>query len=389
MAGKPRVIRDFNHPDFPHGTPAGRVRGCPCDPCKVARRTQKKRAKLRRERYGETKAITPGQRLTVVRHVEHLRETVPGASLTAVCAAAGVSHCALRGLNRDEGNLGPRVARAILAVTPDTLAEHVGLIPAEQLVAVVRKTQALGYPLSWQSRRSGVSVMDLVRSERTYCTSAKAKRLRAIAAEVGDTPATPENTGTTQRAISKAKSTARSFGFYPPACYDEDGTLDYRAIPDHPWSMADEQVHRKIGLLRAVIEHDGTGIGRARIGMMVGEGEREVERVVARFKLALSERRRPKRIAWLDARLNEFEEDATLDPVKFALDIGLFDPDSSLFPRDHPGYVAWRAAHPEWLSRTERKSAAQRDRRAAAREVVDLSTDTEVLAAIDAGRVAA
>lgn len=365
MAGKPRVIRDPNHPDFPHGTPRGRVRGCGCAPCRVARRNQKKLAKLRLTRHGSQKAITPGQRLTVVRHVEHLRKSVPGASLTAVCAAAGVSHCALRGLNRDEGNLGPRVARAILAVTPDVLAEHVGLIPAKDLVATVRKTQALGYPLSWQSRVSGVSVVDLVRSERTYCTSNKAKKLRAVAAEVGDTPATPENTGTTQRAISKAKSTARSFGFYPPACYDEDGTLDWRSVPEHPWSRADEEAHKRITIVRALIRRDGEEISAATIGEALGVTERTVTRVASRSGLTMVSEGYAATAADMQTRLDAFDAEL-IDPVLFALDNDLADP--NIFPADHPGFVEWWAAHPEWEREATRKARLRREQREAHRE---------------------
>lgn len=337
------VIRDPKHPDFPHGEPKGRERGCGCTPCRTAKAKQKKRAKLLHARYGNIKHVTPERQAQVVRHIDRLLEAVPGASRTAVCRAAGVSHCVLKGLDGAR-NIAPASAKALLDLTPDDVAKVVGMRPKQESVHFARTMQALGYPLLWQSRQTGVSMIDLVRDHRAYTTIGKAKKIEELARRVGDVPATPESTGTTQRAITKAKSTAQRNGFYPPMCYDENGVLDWRAIPGHRWANADEKAHRRIALLRAYL-FNPEGLSIPQVAAVVGENPEEVNRLIKRFKLQQSESRRPKRVAWLTEQIHRFDFEAT-DPVLFSLNINLLDPHN--LPQDHPGVVAWRDEHPEW-----------------------------------------
>lgn len=388
-----RVIKDPNHPDFPHGTIVGGRRKCPCSPCRVAKNREDKRLAVLRERRGTSSRCAPAEVAErVVAHIKHLAE-MPGFGYAAISESVGLSH-STAGAVVASGRVSPRAARALLSATPAGVAKHSPWVPHSEVMFLLRTMQALGYPVAWQERKIGhVGLLRLIvdREGKQERVDAKVgQKLRDLAREVGDRRATP-GPDLPASSIAYALSMAKRHGYYPPAFYDEDGTLNWRSIPDHPWSVADEKAHRRIDLLRYVVRRDGFDMNNAEIALATGETKREVERVVAQFKLGHTERRRPKRIAWLKAQLDAFDGDADYDPITFTLDVGLYTPDAPLIPTDHPGFLSWREEHPDWLTARERKSAAQRERRVAARDTpVDLSTDSSVHAAAnDAEQVAA
>ena len=363
MTASINVVRDPKHPDFPHGTALGRRRHCDCTPCRDAKYREDKRLHLQRLTTGSNRYASPEVTARVVAHLNHLN-SIPGVSLTMIGKWAGTSHSsAVRVMAT--GTVGPKLAKQFLSITPAFAAAHARAVPRDEVVLKVHQMQALGYPIAWQQTQIGRPrcLYTLVNRTSETVEAPIAHDVFELAARIGDRPANPGD-GMTAAAINHAKGRARKAGYYPPACYNEDGTLDYRAIPDHPWSRADEQAHRKLDLLRALVKYDGFK-DRPEIAAELGRTDREAERLVAQYRLTLSESRRKKRLAWLRGQFDRFDTD-NVDPVLFALQIDLYE-GTRTFPLDHPGVVAWREQHPEHQTPTQRKTELQRARRATAR----------------------
>jgi hypothetical protein len=355
----PRVQRDPNHPDFPHGTPKGFTRGCGCGPCDTAEKRRRKNRRVAIAR-GARKGgyVTAEEQARVTAHVKSLLAAVPTATMHNVLEAADLAPGAQRAI-RGEKHMAISTARKCMAVTTAKLAAHCRFATHEQLNHLVRTMQALGYPMSWQEAQAGVDLSTTL-AKKAATPIGKYEKLVALSRRVGDVPATPESTGISQRGITRAKHEASSRGFYPPMCYDENGALDYRAIPEHPWSKADEKAHRRIALVRTIVENFNTHSHRE-IAHVAGRDAREVERIIDRYKLKRDASRLPKRLAWLRTQLDRFDADV-VDPVRFCLEIDLGYPDQ--FVKDHPGVLSWLADNPDWqrpnvVSRLRNKAAHQ------------------------------
>lgn len=339
------VVRDPNHPDFPHATPTGYNRGCACDRCKRAEHRYRKQLRIDRIRTGRSrKTIARDQQQAAVDHVTRLLEQVPTISLQALLSAAGIPPGSQRSIDFRSGMAQVTYDR-LMALTVERVRQHAAFVPFEKFEFLARTTQALGYSLRWQSEQTGIAVQSTLAGGVSTVRVDTYARMQALAKRIGDRMATPESTGLTKAAITHSKNAARGQGFYPPIFYDEDGTLDYRAIPDHPWSIVDEEAHRKIALLRAMV-YNREGLSHNQIALKVGVSERQPERLVQRYRLGMEERRRPKRIAWLQKQIDRFDREC-VDPVTFCLEIELAPPLS--FPADHPGRVAWHEANPGWV----------------------------------------
>lgn len=336
------VIRDPNHPDFPHGKAVGFHRGCPCDPCSLARYRQHKAAGVRRARVGIIKSARPETMTRVREHIAYLRREA-AASADALDRAAGLARNTTHNLmSRPDRGLTVDNAHKVLALTPEHVRAHAAVADRGEVRRVIYSLSALGYPMAWQSKQVGHHLRHvLARGRSDTVARSIADAVNALAARVGDTPADPDRDGLTRSGIGKAKTTARQKGYYPPIYYNEDGTLDYRAIPDHPWSKNDDHAHAKITLLRLYLDRH-RDLSNTQIACLAGKpDDREVNRLVERYGLYRDALDRPGRLAWLRDQLDRYDAD-TVDPVRFCCEIDLLD--QFTFRPDHPGRVAWQDA---------------------------------------------
>lgn len=361
------VITDPKHPDFPHhGTENGRRYGCTCDDCVTA---AYRAGKVRRGHLmlGIRRRADPELRRRCRQHVTDLMAMHPGHTIDAINRAAGLPETLLRQFMKGvTDGIFIESAKAILAVTPDRIQPSCH--PADDARLLIGQMQALGYSMRWQKEQTGIDVPKVWATPYPTVRAYVFEGIKALHARVGDRQADAARDGLRPTAITQAKTYARRNGYYPPAFYDDDGTLDHRAIPEHPWSINDEKAHFGIEMLRAVVKHHGT-LPLPEIAALVGQNVRQVERVVDKLGLHLHERRRPKRIAWLREQLHRFDMEAT-DPVLFALEVGLYP--IKWFVRDHPGVVAWK----ERVAAKEAARAAEAAARAYAKAVEAEAAET-------------
>lgn len=339
------VIRDPNHPDFPHGTTQGHSRGCRCDPCEQAEYRQGKQARLRKARHGNTRRIDPAKVAQAADHMHRLVEQVPGLSITAIANATG-SHDAIFPVFRREAGASLSLAAygKIMALTAADLAGAATRVPSERTIWHIRTMQALGYSMRWQEINTGVTLRNIFARRQKFVEPQVAAVVAELARRVGDTPATPDVVPGA-RSVSVAKAIAARNGFYPPAFYDEDGTLDYRSIPDHPWSKAEELCHRRIERLDLMLRHPDLAEGHLSRMVDPDSSERDLVRIRGQFvqlfdrlRLRASHEGSDERRQELIPLVRAFYAGQG-DPVGFAIDNNLIDPTSSAIPENHPAMV--------------------------------------------------
>lgn len=194
---------------------------------------------------------------------------------------------------------------------------------------LIGQLRALGYPTQW------------VDAQREHLT------VEALHARIGDTPADPARDGIDAETIDRTKVGAREDGYYPPICYD-DGVLNVRAIPDHPWSRADARVAKSFDLIDAIargtmsasamvrdgLAHDTTTVDRMRkrLGLRYVYDHRDGVRLRPECKA---------RAAWIRSMIEDYN-DGVRGPVEVALTIGSVDAVIS----SHPERIAWEATQP-------------------------------------------
>lgn len=216
-------------PAFPHGTDKGYGRGCKCTACLAGHNRTRKRNLLRNLR-GETAPLTrvdPGPAAdAVARLAEHV-------SVVAIAHTAAVTHNTVWSLLRRDPDhtIARRTEVALLALTVEqvrqVMPDHM-LVSSKRAAQRVRSMQALGYRGQWLAARLGspgqAGVPFLCRKTE-WITRGLERKVDALAAEIGDRWATPENSGMEARNIARVRAHAARQGWHVPGAYDDDGNL--------------------------------------------------------------------------------------------------------------------------------------------------------------------
>lgn len=327
----------------------------------MANRKDLKRWRINRER-GVGGRNAPDDVVTrVIAHVEAICDTF-GVTRNAFAEAAGVADSTLaRVIQKRVASRA--TAKALLAVTAEKATQSKQFYDAESVLSMIGKMQALGYPVAWQGQRmpdgARYGTLQKLRSEvrtgqKQHVGRTTALAVMALARRIGDTPADPHRDGIREKDIKRAKTLASQDGFYPPAFYDEDGTLDWRAIPDHPWTIADEKCHDHIDNLRFILRNPDLG-GKALATVKGSDDvtlETQFDRLLDRFELRVKDPDRKRNAAALRDALRGFD-DGEGTPLGFCLDNGIVTLKATWIPRDHPDLIV----HPLWLARQEEKKA--------------------------------
>jgi len=368
-------------PDYAHGTETGKVNGCDCTACNDAGWRAGKRRRVARAR-GVALTADPAKQAEIRAHITMLREAHPGNTLQAIGAAAGISSSTLSWfLMGKTKKMHKSTFTKVLAVKPHHITAK-DFYPREDLVLLVGQLRALGYPVAWQARECGVPRLDVSIDLRRGSGPVQASiynALREVHTRVGDRPATDAHAPKGVR--TRTMNEARAAGFYPPACYEPDGTLDWRAIPDHPWTVIEEQCHEHIARLEAAIKHPDVGArGLTHITLDYTEDDyapgtsehTEFGRVEMAYRRLLEGLRirnsdtGAERRAELHEALWRFMHKGEGDPVSFCIEQGIMSEKSSKIPSDHPAVAKARAEAAE--ERKARKASNEEARTAAAKE---------------------
>lgn len=338
-----RVIRDPNHPDFPHGTAKGRQRGCPCTPCKDARRRQLKGNHL--NRLSGHDARDPALAGKAREHVRDLLDGNPYLSPVSIAAAIGrpKSDNAIRFLlDRPEYCTTTRTSRALLALTAKHAAQFAEWVTVGAIVEEARALQALGYPLAWQQQQTGIDLARyLARPADVRARARTLRLLRGLAATIHEVAAQPGENLTDEQ-ITAARADAAAHGVYPPMCYDDAGNLIPRSIPGHRWANNDDTCDRRLrvaaALMRGASHPDAAAAG--------GTARRHVDRISIEVKNLLGEyddlpptQAKERRDA-LETHLWRWER-GDVPSTLTALRIGMISPRALC--SDHPDLARWRA----------------------------------------------
>lgn len=215
-------ITDPYDPRYPHGKKLGYSRRCRCDGCRHANHKHDVMRQL-------ADARGAGPRVPAAKVRAHVRALLahPDITYAALSRASGCGPDTIRRLMTENstGRCERRVADALLAVTKQSALAAVSEVPAEPARVLLRRLQAHGWPLRELAARVGQASQPaptfLYRKTVPVITAAMWAKVQAVYAELQDKPG-PSDT---------ARKAARRLGYYPPACYDDDGTLDPTAIP--------------------------------------------------------------------------------------------------------------------------------------------------------------
>ena len=295
-------------------------------------------------------------------HVDRLRKS--GASITLIAEAAGLALSSVHQVTQNRP-LARTTCEKVMAVRHEHLAHALSMTAAE-LLWHVRTLQAVGYTVTWQESAGGftrhslrLAVGRAGRGRLHRVEPDTAAKVRALHGKYATTQATSHVTGCTPGIIERAKREAREHGYYPAAAYDEDGAVDFRAVPGHPIAKTDEWAHRRIDALRLILAHDDEA--EAALSRHLGlddEAERVAEeqflsRILDRLHLRQSQPWSVFARAMLSDALQHFD-DGDGDPVLFCLDNHLAKWNSSAIARQHPGLL-------EWMKGQEKRSRPGRE----------------------------
>lgn len=364
-----RVIKDPDHPDFPHGKFTGYSRGCRKECCLRARRRREKELILGAAPRTQG---APADRVKQARlHIEALKSD-PSVGNGAIARAAKVGESTVNNIVRGRTASNQTVHR-ILKVTAASVSSHSRVVAAAPVLLKVRQMQALGYPVKWQEEQTGLvgiircalSNQDAGHQDTVEHKTAAA--ITALAERIGDRPA-DDSDGIAKGPRAFVRGRARALGYYPPAFYNEDGTLDYRAIPDHPWAATEEWCHEHIERLNVIIKNPDLGDAQlARLGNPDGDlnenEERQYGRTLDRLQLRGSHEGSAQRRAELRLALIDFYAGEG-DPLTFCLDTGLVAPNAQPIAQDHPSLLA----HPLHLERVAKRAASRKASKERARD---------------------
>jgi hypothetical protein len=324
---------------FPHGTNRGYELHCGCDPCRDARRSYTKRLTLSRTRG----ALADGQHVDASAaraHLAELRRQVPLASNYTLRRVTGLSQGTIeRLIDGSATRIAVRSARRLLDTSVEDVRAAAFCVDPTDTWNKVRQLQAAGYPVRWQSEQINVARAALVGGDgRELITAKVAEAVADLHRRVGLRLATPATTGVNQRIITRVRIEARKLGYYPPGCYDDNGDLDPRSIPDHPWSMADERAGQCLAILRDILDGE---LSHADIAVRYGVSDRKVGRVAGAVGVVHTNPEREQAETTARAVLDAYDH-TDLDPVHAALRLHLFTSGYAI-PSDHPGLLAYQA----------------------------------------------
>ena len=323
--------KDPTHPDFPHGQQKGWYRGCRSDECPVTPscRTVRLRAQ-KASRVGMAQPRWVSAQM-VRDHVTGLMDQHPQLTIAAVARAAGVHPPKLTAVMRSgQPGVARHIAAAVLAVTAHAALRRTSRVDAREARHTINTLRALGYPMRWQSRRCGIArefIEDIAAGRWATVSRADNKRLRDLAATVGDRAANPGRDGIEPKIITRTVARARRDGWHPPACYDDNGDLIPEAVPGHPWAIALTHARNRIDAIRDSLDGHSAKVIAARYGL----SERSVmryRRLAGTSNLADQERI----AAW--RQIIDQVDRGDLDPLAVVLEHGLLD--DSMVPKDHP-----------------------------------------------------
>lgn len=350
------VTRDPRDPTFPHGTPAGAFRGCTDDVCPATPTCRQRQAREKKRRRHDKLNGNPSRQPVgpVLEHIDALIAAVPRATDHYIALAAGMSRGShlTRGLRGKYETVNRSTAQRLLALTPEALAAVMPQIPVEDLRWRIGTLQAAGFPLAWQQQESGIKnlrnyMQHTPREE--YVRRDTYQALCDLAERIGDRMADPIRDGIPQRSISHAKACGRRAGYYPPSAYDDDGNVNPRFVPDHPWALLDELCGDALDVALD-LTHVGPGRTLTDVARAHGWDKKRVERT---WKDDLGLRApAPGRagihpdcqpiVARIRAVCDDYET-SRIGPVTAVLMLNLYDARwmGDNYDRDHPELLAW------------------------------------------------
>lgn len=323
------VEKDPSHPDFPHRTEKGYFRGCKDECCVRAHSRETKRRTVLRMR-GQTALVPAGP---VREHLQALLDADPHVNGRTLSGASGLDYQMIHHLlNGTTRSLRAENARTLMGITAESLAAKTFRVPAEQARVLVRGMMAQGWPgslicerLGYKSGNSRMPVFMYARTDNV--TRELYERVRALADEIG----------TSQGPSHLTAVRSKNRGWWPLAAYDEEGNLDLRHLPGHPWAEADDMVGRLLDSLVFWAENPDATLYE--VSQEMGREQSEVARLQDRLRRAHGDR-------WHDALREAVQayEDGE-DGTYVALSAGLVlvgSVPSRQVPKDHPAVALAR-----------------------------------------------
>lgn len=341
--------KDPTAPGVTHGSATTyRDYACRCEPCTTASVT-----KERHRVAGRKMPMSPTDRRTAERVCRHLARIREHATIREIAAAAKMDKATVQRIAAgpvDSTNVSVRTAAKLLALKVTDFSERpvarrlmVDVKPTRHTIGTLR---ALGYPITWQEREAGLPVNVLHRTmyHHDQISVRYARALAALAARLGDRKAGPEH-GITAHIADRTRREAAAAGWYPPAAYDDEGNLDPRSIPGHPWAVADEwcakQVIANYQLSLGLPCHEA-----ARIAELTETSLRQRPKhglVYTETGVGLDYAACGDRVAQFHEVYGRFEANE-IGAVTAAIELDVIRADFRIYWKDHPEVVAWMEA---------------------------------------------
>lgn len=336
---------DVTAPRFEHGRVGFRNK-CRCATCRNGAR--------RRRLMSAAKIVQPGTVIYDPTFHDHVAALVAAGNANQIDALTGIDKSAIRKFLADPARgMRKRNYDKLRALTPDKVARARAdrvLVDGARSYQVMRTLAALGYPRTWLLEQVGLTGRTPGANGREVYRSTE-RALEALARRIGDTPATPENTGYPAQAITLTASRARRAGFYPPAFYDDDGNLAVSALPDHPWTELEARAGDLIQAAKMCANGHTQGEAAQRLGVNIRTVQRWVKPLGftympnGEFNLYASwEAKRRVDAVYADYEAHE------IGPITAALALGLLDGRKISRPKatqDHPEVKAWNDRNTE------------------------------------------
>jgi hypothetical protein len=337
-------------PSFPHGTGSGYSRGCrryrydcPATPsCGDAHARMSKAYEVRRlaNLPGPHDRIPGEVALAVLDELyeQHQSYTVIGALLGISRERAAKLHAAERPRLILRSTHEKILAARNQTPPPDAARRY----PIEDAKRLLSCLAAQGYTRLWISEQIGEWSWPV---KQQWVEPGFWMRLHELVQRIGDEQATPEATGLTQRQIDRCLRAAARNDWHPFACYDDEGNLDGRLIPGHPWAEADAECGLLIAIAARLVrpgwdpEEEPYHAIVARFAETYGEKvyAEKVQRAAKSLGVGPKTAKREENAARVRSVLAEVDA-GTLDVVRAVVDLHLasWGTSNALLPRDHP-----------------------------------------------------
>lgn len=192
---------------------------CRCDLCRAAA-TAYQREYRKRRHLGQAGRIPVTVVLPLLRQYR-----AAGYSARNIADAAGISQRHVYWMmdpSKIDAKVTLQTAMALQQAALHLRNEHPKFVPAKKPRQQIRSLLALGWPMKWISEQTGIAEYSLpTHSQYANTRYEKAEKIQALYDRVGDARGPSKHTA----------SLARTNGYYPPAAYEEDGTLIKSAVP--------------------------------------------------------------------------------------------------------------------------------------------------------------